>query len=213
MRGLYAISPPLADTAQLCRLCAEAAAGGARILQYRHPDAGADLRLEQAAALADIARAAGAVFIVNDDPELARAANADGVHLGENDPPVAAARRVLGRRAIVGVSCYNDAARVRAVQDEGADYAAVGAVFDSPTKPQARRCTIKEFAECRREAAIRRETALPLVAVGGITLQNAAAIIDAGADAVAVSAGLFGAADIRATAAAFSSLFAERSDD
>jgi thiamine-phosphate pyrophosphorylase len=201
MRGLYAISPPLADTAELTRICGDALSGGARILQYRNPLADADLRLTQAQALAKIAKEKGAVFIVNDDPQLARAAAADGVHLGKNDPSIAAARRILGDSAIVGVSCYGDANRVSQAQAQGADYVALGAVFASSTKPAALLCA--DFAACRKA------TTLPVVAVGGITIQNGYAPLAAGADALAVCAALFlHSADVRAAAEEFCRLFA-----
>jgi thiamine-phosphate pyrophosphorylase len=131
---------------------------------------------------------------------LAAATGATGVHLGEYDGGIAAARDALGSRAIIGVSCYDDIARARAAALEGADYIAFGAFFPSPTKPQARHAD----ATLLRQA---RPLGLPLVAIGGITLDNASTLVEAGADCVAVISALFGADDVRATAAAFATLF------
>jgi len=132
--------------------------------------------------------------------QLALAAGASGVHLGEDDGDIAAARAVLGPTAIIGVSCYDSAERARQLAAAGADYLAFGAFFPSPTKPHARRAS---FELLRQTAAL----GLPRVAIGGITPDNGRSLIDAGADYLAVISAVFGDSDVRGAAARFSHLF------
>lgn len=196
--GLYAISDgPRAD---LVDACAAALAGGARVLQYRDKTTDAPRRLQEARALRAVCARHGVPLIVNDDVELALAAGADGVHLGEHDPDPSQARARLGTRAIIGVSCYDSLERARRFAAAGADYLAFGAFFASSTKPQARAAT----PELLRAA---KAFGRPLVAIGGITHDNAPILIEAGADALAVISALFGARDVRAAARRFSDLF------
>jgi thiamine-phosphate pyrophosphorylase len=198
LRGLYAISdgprPDLLDA------CAAALGGGARILQYRDKTADAPRRLDEARALQALCARHAVPLIVNDDVDLALAAGAAGVHLGEDDVEPAAARARLGVRAIIGVSCYDSLERARHYAAAGADYLAFGAFFASPTKPRARVASPRLLREAKAFG-------LPLVAIGGITHDNAQGLIDAGADAVAVISALFGARDVRAAARRFSDLF------
>src|SRR5690606_38286133 len=146
------------------------------------------LRAEQAARLQALCAPAGVPLVVNDDPALAAEVGAAGVHLGEGDAAVAAARALLGPSAIVGASCYDDPARARDAAAAGARYLAFGALFPSSATPNARRATP---ALCRGAAAL----GLPLVAIGGITPDTAGIAIAAGADLVAVVGGVFAAPD------------------
>jgi thiamine-phosphate pyrophosphorylase len=123
---------------------------------------------------------------------VARAADADGVHLGQDDLPVAAARRILGPHALVGVSTH-DLEQARAAADAGADYLGVGPVFASSTKPDA--LAARGVALVR---AVREAVALPLVAIGGITPDTAVSVRAAGADAVAMIGALVRADDVAA---------------
>jgi thiamine-phosphate pyrophosphorylase len=200
LRGLYAISPELTDTARLVAQVEESLAGGARLVQYRAKDAAPDLALEQARRLAAACRASGAALIVNDSVELAIAADADGVHLGRDDMDIQKARAALGRR-IIGASCYDDPLRALAARNSGADYVAIGSVFQSTTKPNAARASLENLS------AAKRISGLPLVAIGGINIDNASLAIEAGADMVAVIHALFGAPDVRAAALSFTRLF------
>ncbi|HLJ61660.1 MAG TPA: thiamine phosphate synthase [bacterium] len=154
--------------------------GGATALQLRMKDEPARTVVETARRLASICRAAGVTFIVNDRVDVAIAAGADGVHVGQDDLPAAAARAVLGRGPLLGVS-----AATREEADEagraGADYLGVGAVYATATKADA-----GAPVGLRRIEEIRRTTALPIVGIGGITIENAAAVIRAGAVGVAV---------------------------
>jgi thiamine-phosphate pyrophosphorylase len=199
--GLYAVTPDLEDTALLVARAAAAIAGGAALLQYRHKTASPALRGEQARALATLCRNRGCRFIVNDDVELALAVDADGAHVGRDDPDPRAARERLGPGRLLGVSCYDEIARARAALAAGADYIAVGSMFPSSVKPGAVRAPLALIGEARAA------TGLPVVAIGGITLDNAPQVIAAGAAALAVISALFDAPDITAAARAFTALF------
>lgn len=202
--GLYAI----ADTAYLAdaRLGAAVEAalrGGARAIQYRDKSNLHATRLRQARAVRALCSEYGACFIVNDDIELARAAAADGVHLGRNDGDAGIARDKLGGDAIIGMSCYNDLARAVQAIAHGADYLAFGSFFPSRTKPEAVR------ADPALLRAARARFDVPLVAIGGITPDNGAALIAAGADALAAISGLFDQPDVTSAARRYASLFSK----
>lgn len=199
--GLYAITPDCVDTADLLQRVRLALAGGARVLQYRDKSANAMMRLNRALALRELAREFGATFIINDDVQLALQTDADGVHLGIADDDIEVARAMLGKHKIIGVSCYNRLARARYADHAGADYVAFGAFFPSVIKPAAAVADVKLLQLARTEFE------LPLVAIGGINLHNGAALVQAGADALAVISALFNAPDITATAQKFSKLF------
>ncbi len=201
VNGLYAVTPELADTVALTGKVDAALRGGARVIQYRSKSIEDSLRRLQAREIARLCRSGNAVFIVNDNLELAREVDADGVHLGRDDGDVVAARAVLGPGKLIGVSCYNEIARARAAQSQGADYVAFGSFFPSATKPLA----LRAGTEILQIAAL--EIVLPIVAIGGINEDNAAGLIAAGADAVAVVSALFDAPDIEAQARRFARLF------
>ena len=209
VRGLYAVTPDTVDTPWLVAAVQSAVRGGARVVQYRNKTADAVLRRAQAAALATALAGTSARYIVNDDPELARSVRAHGVHLGEDDGDVARARALLGREALIGVSCYDDPERAKELVRAGADYVAFGSFFASGVKPGARRAS----PALLREAA---GLGVPVVAIGGITAANAASLRDAGADAVAVISAVFGAPDaasIERAARSIAALFAPDEPD
>jgi thiamine-phosphate pyrophosphorylase len=195
--GLYAVTPDLADTRSLLTQTAAALAGGVELLQYRNKTARPDLRREQAAALAELCWRHGAKLIINDHVELANEIDADGVHVGADDAAVSSARARLGPGKIVGASCYDDLQRAQAAATAGADYLAFGSFFASAVKPGAVRAPLSILP------AARRRFGLPVVAIGGITLDNVNELIAAGADAVAVISALFAAIDIEAAAREF----------
>jgi len=197
MRGLYAITPDLADTEALLRKVEEALKAGVAMLQYRNKIISKDKRLLQAKELAPLARGYGVPFIVNDDVEIALAVGANGAHLGNEDGDLAAARAKLAGR-ILGASCYADLERASAAVRAGADYVAFGSVFPSPTKPEAVRAPLSLFGN---------DVGVPLCAIGGITLENAPALIAAGADLLAVISDLFDAPDVGARAGDYRKLF------
>lgn len=198
--GLYAVTPDEPDTAILLRKVRLALQGGARVLQYRNKLADPSLRLQQAMALRQLTKEFAVPLIVNDDAKLARQVDADGVHLGGEDGSVAAARALLGNTKIIGVSCYNQLIRAVDAQREGADYVAFGAFFASSIKPSAPVATLDLLRLARRQIS------LPLVAIGGITVQNGESLLSAGADALAVISALFGTEDIELAAERFTNL-------
>jgi thiamine-phosphate pyrophosphorylase len=201
--GLYALTPDTSDTKELAARVDAAIAGGANAVQYRNKSASPALKLEQAQALRRICRDHATLFIVNDDVDLALAVQAEGVHLGKDDASVAAARSRLGRSAVVGVSCYDDLKRAEAAVGAGADYIAFGSFFSSAIKPAAAR------AHTSLLTAAKSRWTLPVVAIGGITAANAASLIDAGADAVAVISAVFEARDVESAAKAIARLFVD----
>ncbi len=201
IKGVYAITPDCADTADLLHRVQLALAGKVQVLQYRNKSANTAQRLEQAHALRKLTRELAITFIVNDDAQLAAHVDADGVHLGVADGSVDMARAALGIHKIIGISCYNRLSLAQDAVHAGADYVAFGAFFPSTIKPNA------EVAEIELLQQARAELPVPLVAIGGITLHNAASLVHAGADALAVISALFGAEDIMATAKKLSKLF------
>jgi thiamine-phosphate pyrophosphorylase len=206
LRGLYVITPENPEAAGWLAHVDAALSGGARILQYRDKSGKAMRARETALALRARTRERGALFIVNDSVPLALAADADGVHLGGGDGDLFAAREALGADKLLGASCYGDFDRARAAARAGADYVAFGAVFASPTKPRAAHAELALFRRCRDELGV------PACAIGGITLDNAAAVLAAGADLLAVISDVFGAggaAAVEARARAYRALFEE----
>jgi thiamine-phosphate pyrophosphorylase len=204
LAGLYAITPDESRTEILVGKVGQALRGGASVVQYRNKSAGPELRLEQGRALAALCRTAGAAFIVNDDLALALELGADGAHLGADDGDLVEARRHLGQGKLLGASCYNRLELAESAAQAGVDYLAFGSVFSSGTKPGAVRAPLAIFVEARRSFA------LPLVAIGGITLQNASQVFAAGADAVAVISAVFDAGDVAASAAGFTRLYQQQ---
>ena len=216
IRGVYAVTPDEPVTKKLTAQVSEALAGGIRLLQYRNKIADRRLAREQACALRNLAVQAGAQLIINDDIELALAVSAHGVHLGREDIRIDGELvdiHDLRRRAwqaahpnkcfLVGISCYDQMDAARAASLAGADYVAFGSFFSSPTKPDAVRAEMSLIQHAKRELM------LPVVAIGGITAENAPQLIAAGVNAVAVISSLFGAEDIRSRARFLSSLFPE----
>jgi len=201
LRGLYAITPSNLRGEALLAAVEAALEGGARIVQYRDKKAAPDRKRADAEALARLCARHGACFLINDDPELAAVCDAHGVHLGRDDPSPSRARARLGPEAIIGVSCYDQWSRATAAVRAGADYVAFGAFHPSSTKPTA----VRAHPELLRRA--RRELGVPVVAIGGITAENALPLIEAGADMVAVVQGLFAQPDVRAAARRISQLF------
>jgi thiamine-phosphate pyrophosphorylase len=199
--GLYAITPDEIDTSSLVGKVRMALAGGVLAVQYRNKSGSPALRREQGSALLELCRAARVPLIINDDLDLAEALGADGLHLGREDAVIAAARVRLGRGKLLGASCYDRLDLATRARDAGANYVAFGSAFPSLTKPGATRAPLSLYREAKARLAC------PIVAIGGITKENAQAVIDAGADAVAVISGLFDAPDIERRAQEFASLF------
>ncbi len=200
--GLYAIADSVAlDAGHFMTAVRAALDGGARVIQYRDKTNDPVPRAAMARALNTLCGEHAVPLLINDDVPLAKMVGAAGVHLGRDDLDISAARAALGPTALIGVSCYNELARALAAQAAGADYVAFGRFFASRTKPQAVPATPALLRAARGGLKI------PIVAIGGITPENGAALIDAGADALAAIEGVFGQVDVRAAAERYARLF------
>ncbi len=167
--------------------------GGATIVQYRAKDVSTRQMVTEAQVLRELTRRAGVPFIVNDRVDVALAVDADGVHIGQDDMPVALARKLIGDR-LLGVSAHSLSEAVQAVQD-GADYLGVGPVFATPTKPDA-----APPIGIDGLTTIRRQISIPIVAIGGINQTNAAEVIRTGVEGIAVVSAVVAAEDVAAAA-------------
>ncbi|GGA86740.1 thiamine-phosphate synthase [Arenimonas soli] len=186
-RGVYLITPDEADTGRLLSRLQPLLAQTPALLQYRNKAAGPALRRQQALAMAEACARAGVPLVVNDDWRLALDVGALGAHLGEHDGDLRQARREAPGLWL-GASCYDELERARQAVAAGADYVAFGAFFPSGTKPGARRADPRLLAESATLGCTR-------VAIGGITPDNAAGLVAAGADLLAVIGGVFDAPD------------------
>lgn len=211
-RGLYGITPEWDDTERLLTAIDQAAQGGMVALQWRRKTASPNDGMVQARLIRERCREQGVLFIVNDDWRLATIIDADGVHLGRDDSSIAKARTALGADKLIGSSCYDDLELARQAIDDGADYIAFGSVYPSAVKPQAVRAGL-DVIRAGRELAASRVTAsthdkrVAVVVIGGITPDNAAPLIEAGADSIALITGLFDAPDIHNAASRCRALF------
>ena len=201
IRGLYAITPDMTDLNTLIQKTQLAIEGGAFMVQYRSKIHDRDVKMQQCAAILRLCREYDVPCIVNDDVEICRILKADGVHLGENDDNIAEVRRILGEDSIIGSSCYDQLNRAKQAQKEGASYVAFGAVFPTPTKPNAPRATLELLRKAKSEIQI------PIVAIGGITMNNAHDVIETGIDAIAVITNLYESNSIKETAETLSQMF------
>ncbi len=197
LRGLYAVTPSGGDSAALFAKVGEALEGGIALLQYRRKELDREAQRVEAIELSKLCSQRGVPFIVNDDVALAVEVGADGAHVGRSDAPLSESRQKLKGR-ILGASCYDELELAKSAVSAGADYVAFGSVFASPTKPGAVRAPLNLF---------RSNLGVPLCAIGGITLENAPELIDAGADLLAVISDLFDAPDIAARARQYAKLF------
>ncbi|MCB1937535.1 MAG: thiamine phosphate synthase [Nitrosomonas sp.] len=200
--GVYGITPDRADTADLLSKTSQVLAGGVRLIQYRNKTADADLRNTQAKSLLQLCRQYDVPLIINDHIDLAMEIGADGVHVGEQDASVANTRKLMGPEKIIGASCYNRLDLALTAQAEGADYVAFGAFYPTTTKQNTVVAPL-EILDQANKAAL----SIPVVSIGGINTANALALIQAGADAIAVSQALYRAEDICKTAKVFSGFF------
>ncbi|VAW78683.1 Thiamin-phosphate pyrophosphorylase [hydrothermal vent metagenome] len=202
LRGLYAITDAgLQAPEQLVARVQLAIDGGAVMIQYRDKSNDRLLRQQQAQRLVELCRERGATLIINDDATLAKEVGAHGVHLGHDDTAISVAREQLGDSAIIGVSCYNQWALAQQAADAGANYIAFGRFFSSHTKPGATEADISLLERAQNELDI------PVAAIGGINSDNAGALIDAGADLLAVVHDVFAADDVLAAAQRYQTLF------
>ncbi|NLV23151.1 MAG: bifunctional hydroxymethylpyrimidine kinase/phosphomethylpyrimidine kinase [Deltaproteobacteria bacterium] len=200
--GLYAITGDNKD-GRLVERVEAVLRGGATMVQYREKERPEEERIATARELKKLCRNAGALFIVNDSPDLALACDADGVHLGQHDMGIAEARTLLGADRIIGVSAHS-LELARKAESEGADYIGVGAMFATATKNDAVVIGPEQLARIRGQVKI------PIVAIGGITRDNASQVLAAGADVLAVVSALMQDPDPTLAAREFSLLFNSR---
>jgi thiamine-phosphate pyrophosphorylase len=200
---LYLISPPRLSAANFLIPLKEALeAGDVAAFQLRLKHAGDDDIRRIADTLRPAVQAAGAAFILNDRPDLAAELGCDGVHVGQDDAPYAEARRIMGPDAMIGVTCHDSLHLAMEAAEAGADYVAFGAFFPTATKDP------KTRADPELLRAWSMATVVPCVAIGGITVANAAPLVEAGADFLAVSAGVWEHPDgPEAAVRAFNALF------
>jgi thiamine-phosphate pyrophosphorylase len=187
---LYLITPPKFEPRAFAEELKRALDGGdVACLQLRMKDASDNEILRAAEIVMPIAQDRDVAFIVNDRPDLAHMLRADGVHIGQEDTPYDEAREIVGKNAIVGVTCHNSRDLAFAAGEAGADYVAFGAFFPTATKiPKA--TADLELLQWWAETMT-----VPVVAIGGITVENAKPLVEAGADFLAVSAGVWGHKD------------------
>ena len=160
------------------------------MVQLREKESSGEEILRIAGELHKLTRGYNVPLIINDYLDVARDIGAEGVHLGQHDTPVAEARRALGDRAIIGVSCYSSIERGIEAHKEGVDYLAFGTPFFTPTKPDRRPTSFEILKEAKRVI-----TKIPIFAIGGITAQNVASVLETGVDGIAVITGVFGSSD------------------
>lgn len=201
IRQLYAITQDEPDTEKMLSDVQAALDGGAAVIQYRNKTASDTLRYQQASQLLALTHQYHVPLIINDDAQLACDIGAAGAHIGETDGNFASLRKHFPKPFILGVSCYHDIRLAINAINRGADYIAFGRFFVSKTKPG------NVMADLSLIHNIKAQYTIPVVGIGGITVDNAPSLIEAGIDSIAVIAGLFSAPDIRHEARCFSELF------
>jgi thiamine-phosphate pyrophosphorylase len=203
-RGLYVITDAkLTAGDKLLAKVELALKGGAVMVQYRNKTANFDQRLKEAQSLVELCGKYDVPLIINDDVDLARRVNASGVHLGASDSDIGSARDILGPSAIIGASCYNQMNLAHKAVAEGASYVAFGRFFKSSTKPDAVQADLSLIAKAKQELQV------PVVAIGGINLDNVKTLVEYGVDMAAVVGGVFGNEDTINVALSFENAFSK----
>lgn len=202
INGLYAIiDNSLKPSISNIEIARKVLDGGARIFQLRGKGLSSRKLLEEAREIRELTRKAGALFIVNDRADIALLSDADGVHLGQDDLPIAEARKILGKDKVIGISTHNIEQAMKAAS-EGADYIGFGPVFGTTTKADA-----EEAKGLQALQEVRKSVNIPVVAIGGIIIENVVDVLSAGADAVAVISAIVKADDIEGAARRFLEAF------
>ena len=222
--GVYAITPEQKNTDLLITQVQQALQGGVSVVQYRNKTAKPAEKAEQARCLLELCQRFSVPLIINDDVHLAQKIAADGVHLGGDDMSLAKARAILGAKSIIGISCYNDLTKAQDAAQRGANYLAFGSCFSSTTKPSAVRCPplvlqaalawLEEFWQEKSRPAAHphtdgRLTQPALVAIGGITAENGASLVNMGIQSLAVISDLFNAPNIQQRAKQYQQIFTQ----
>jgi len=202
LKGLYAIADAeVIGSKLLTQQVTRAIKGGAALIQYRNKNGSEKQRQQDVEKLLALCQSHSVPLIINDDVELARSTGCDGVHLGKDDMLIRKARDILGDSRIIGASCYDSFQNALRAQQGGADYVAFGRFFSSKTKPDAIHAQIELLHSAKSHVQV------PIVAIGGITYDNAPTLVKAGADMLAVIDGLFNQEDVEIAAQHFSRLF------
>ena len=203
LKGLYVITDEkLIPREGFVDTVEKAIKGGARIVQLREKNSSSEEILRLGEKLIELARRYNVPVIINDYPEIARDIGADGVHLGQDDTSVAEAREILGDNAIIGVSCYGSIERGIEAHREGADYLAFGTPYFTPTKPERQPTSFEVLKEAKRVLP-----KIPIFAIGGVTPQNVASVLQTGVDGIAVITSVFGSSDPEKASREFSAFF------
>lgn len=197
LRGLYVITDPELMGEDFIAKSQQAISAGINILQYRNKLASTKQQEQEALELSTLCKKNNVLFIVNDNVELAKKVNADGVHLGQKDTHIQKAREQLGKNKIIGITCNNKIELAKTAQQQGADYVAFGRFFNSKTKASAPQADLSLIAAACKSITI------PIVVIGGITLSSAALLLKEGADMLAVIHAIFGQKDISNAARQF----------
>lgn len=185
LRGLYAITDEyLTPYEEIESYVRKAIKGGARVVQLRDKTRSDEELYGVAMKIKKICQKHKTLFVLDDRVVLAKAIKADGVHIGGDDTPIEVARKILGRKKIIGVSCYGDIQRAREAVEKGADYVAFGAFFVSKTKPHAK-VVDKSVLSAAKKLGV------PVCAIGGIDATNAKELVEAGADMISVISSLW----------------------
>ena len=201
LHGLYIITDAKLCANAIVNKVEQAILGGAQVIQYRNKTATKEIQRTEALVLQSLCKKYQRCFLINDNIELAMEVNADGVHLGQTDSSLTDARKQLGDNKIIGITCHSDITSATAAEKNSADYVAFGRFYPSQTKPTAPPATLEVLQQAQSELNI------PIVAIGGINNDNASALIQAGANMIAVIHAIFSAQDIKQTAQLLSDKF------
>ncbi|MDQ1340309.1 MAG: thiamine-phosphate pyrophosphorylase [Campylobacterota bacterium] len=202
LKGLYLITDKkLSPYENIENYLIPALENGVKIVQFRDKESGEEELLRVSLKIKELCKKYNALFLINDFVDLAKEIDAGGVHIGKDDEECTLARRVLGKNKIIGVSCYGDVFRAKEFEHRGASYVAFGAFFASPTKPNAPTISINTLQSAKKLLKI------PICAIGGITLENAPLLKNAGADMVAVISDILTAENIANRAKKYKEIF------